>query len=125
VGALIIVPLLIWMKVSYIFLLFIAIIAGPRIRKLFQGRNQEEWKVYHTCTGRQRLYASGAWIALVMLLVFGMVLSAIGARYPENPMLGMGMLIEAVGCAGVGGICFFTWPLAKEGSCGRPAVWEA
>ena len=111
VGAAIMVPLLIWMN-AWLFLLIMVFMVGPQIRMLFQGRDHE-WKVYHTCTGRQRLYASGAWLSLVCLLAFLLAISSMGARSPGNPLVGAGIFLGWPLCAVVGAVCFFTWPLRE------------
>jgi Zn-dependent protease len=112
VGALVMIPLLIWMN-AWIFLLILAFMVWPQMRRLFQGRDQE-WKVYHTCTGRQRLYASGTWMALVVLLGGLLAISSVGAGSPGNPLLGAGLLLGWPFSAIVGAICFFTWPLEER-----------
>ena len=112
VGVLIMVPLLIWMN-AYIFLVLIAFMAGPQIRRLFQGRD-EQWQVYHITTARQRVYATGAWIGLLILIGVAGVLCMIGSSSPASPILLPGMLLSWVLCGIVGGACFFTWPLSRE-----------
>jgi len=111
VGAVVMGALLVWMN-AWIFLLIMAYMVGPQINKLFKGRDWE-WKVYHTCTARQRIYASGAWGAMVVLLGALLGISSIGVGAPGHPLAGLTLLVAWPVCALVGAVCFFTWPLEE------------
>jgi Zn-dependent protease len=119
VGALIMVPLLIWMQ-AYLFLVLVVFMAGPQVRRLFEGKNWQ-WKVYHTCTKRQRLYASSALLSLAITLAAALFLCTLGAHYPGNALTDLGMIVAWPICGLIAGICVFTWPLEQAGQFHRIA----
>ena len=113
-GAAIMAPLLIFLH-AWFFGALLCLMAWPNLKRLFVGRDRA-WRAYHTCTRRQRLYASGAWLFLAVLLFGLMFAAAVGLPFwPRVAVLaaawaGLPLLTWA---------CIYTWPL------GALAVSEA
>ena len=109
VGVLVMVPLLILLH-AWIFGVLIGLMAWPNLKRLFVGRDRA-WQVYHTCTRRQRLYASGAWVFLGAMLISLTLAGVMG--------LPVGMKVAGLAAAWIGllllsWVCFYTWPLEGE-----------
>ena len=122
-GAMVMGALLIWMN-AWLFLLLIALMVKPQLQRLFKGRDSD-WRVYHTCTSRQRLYASGAWVAMVVVLGALLAISLLGVGSPWHPLPGLAVMVGWPVCAIMGAVCFFTWPLEEPALRRIPqGAWE-
>jgi len=105
-GVAVMVPLLFCLH-AWFFGALLCLMAWPNLKRLFRGRNRA-WRVYHTCTRRQRLYASGAWVFLGVMLA--------GLMFAAAVSLPLGLRLACLAAAWVGlplltWACIYTWPL--------------
>ena len=116
VGVLVMVPLLVLVHAWFIGPL-IGLMAWPNLKRLFVGRDRA-WRVYYTCTRRQRLYASGAWVFLGTMLVSLTLAVVIGQEGVIDLPVGMqvaGLAAAWFGLLLLSWVCFYTWPLKPAG----------